>query len=452
MAKKKGRSKKDAKIKAKNVEVKKSGSLEPKAVEVLGATKENKKNKSKTIQIESLNIEPIVPVVNINSRTIKQQKLKAEKLKNAERKLERSIKRNRKRIAKKQNKLPLWAKIVIIVLSLSLVLVISVAIVGYMILSHTTNVFKGNPMDILIGTELAKDENGLTNILVFGTSEDAEGHGGELLTDSIMVTSIDQKNKKSKMFNIPRDLWVNYKIPGGDTMNCVVGTQGKINATYMCALNELQNKDQAARYFVKKISEITGLDLQYYIALDWGAMKTIVDEIGGIDVDVHSDDERGIYDSCQHLSLSRGMNYNLDGKTALKLARARNAGCDTGGDFGLTNSNFDREINQQRIFNAIKAKTLSIGILANPTRVIRLLDSLGNNVKTNIAMVEVRTLLNIATDMKEDVISISTASEFSVGRIGVQSVVVPKNTSSWDESSMFSYGDFQRYLREKLLN
>ena len=153
-------------------------------------------------------------------------------------------------------------------------------------------------------------------------------------------------------------------------MNCVVGTQGKINATYMCALNELQNKDQAARYFVKKISEITGLDLQYYIALDWGAMKTIVDEIGGIDVDVHSDDERGIYDSCQHLSLSRGMNYNLDGKTALKLARARNAGCDTGGDFCLTNSNFDREINQQRIFNAIKAKTLSIGILANPTRVI----------------------------------------------------------------------------------
>lgn len=375
--------------------------------------------------------------------------------------LEKELAKDRKRIkrkskkanAKSETRVPLWTKIVIFVLSLIIVLMIAVAIFGYMLLSHTANVFKGNPMDILIGTELAKDENNLTNVLIFGTSEDAEGHGGELLTDSILVASINQEKRTSKIFSIPRDLWVNYTVPGGDTMNCVVGTQGKINATYMCALNEYKNnKDQASRYFARKISEITGLNLQYYMTLDWSALKTVVDELGGIDVDVYADDENGIHDSCQHLDLPRGMNYGLNGSQALKLARARNAGCDDGGDFGLSRSNFDREINQQRIFNAIKNKAFSVGILSKPTKVIRLIDSLGNNVKTNITMAEVRTLIDVSMNLEGEVQSIPTVDQFGVGRIGVQSVVLPQGASVYNMSSLFNYGDFQRYLRKMLLD
>lgn len=377
--------------------------------------------------------------------------------------LEKQLKKDRKKIKRKskraggkdksETRVPLWTKIVIIVLSLIIVLMISVAIFGYMLLSHTANVFKGNPMDILIGTELARDENNLTNVLIFGTSEDAEGHGGGLLTDSILVASIDQDKKTSKIFSIPRDLWVNYTVPGGDAMNCIVGTQGKINATYMCALNEYKNnKDQASRYFARKISEITGLSLHYYVALDWSALKTVVDELGGIDVDVYADDENGIHDTCQHLDLPQGMNYGLDGDKALKLARARNAGCDNGGDFGLSRSNFDREINQQRIFNAIKNKAFSMGLLTKPTKVIRLIDSLGNNVKTNITMAEVRTLIDVATNLEGEVQSIPTVDQFGVGRIGVQSVVLPRGASVYNMSSLFNYGDFQRYLRKTLLN
>lgn len=43
----------------------------------------------------------------------------------------------------------------------------------------------------------------------------------------------------------------------------------------------------------------------------------------------------------------------------MKLARARNAACKPG-DYGLSRSNFDREINQQRIMNAIKNKVSNI--------------------------------------------------------------------------------------------
>lgn len=393
---------------------------------------------------------------NERADLLKKKASAAAQLKKQLKKDRKKIKRKSKRAGEKdksETRVPLWTKIVIIVLSLIIILMISVAIFGYMLLSHTANVFKGNPMDILIGTELARDENNLTNVLIFGTSEDAEGHGGGLLTDSILVASIDQDKKTSKIFSIPRDLWVNYTVPGGDAMNCVVGTQGKINATYMCALNEYKNnKDQASRYFARKISEITGLSLHYYVALDWSALKTVVDELGGIDVDVYADDENGIHDTCQHLDLPRGMNYGLDGDKALKLARARNAGCDNGGDFGLSRSNFDREINQQRIFNAIKNKAFSMGLLTKPTKVIRLIDSLGNNVKTNITMAEVRTLIDVATNLEGEVQSIPTVDQFGVGRIGVQSVVLPRGASVYNISSLFNYGDFQRYLRKTLLN
>ena len=82
-----------------------------------------------------------------------------------------------------KNKVPLWAKIVMIALSVILVLIITAITLAYMLLSHSTAVFKGNPMDILISSELKKDENGQTNFLIFGTSEDAKGHGGQELTD-----------------------------------------------------------------------------------------------------------------------------------------------------------------------------------------------------------------------------------------------------------------------------
>ena len=83
--------------------------------------------------------------------------------------------KSKKQTTKKsdKNKVPLWAKIVMIALSVILVLIITAITLMYMLLSHSTAVFKGNPMDILISSELKKDENGQTNFLIFGTSEDA---------------------------------------------------------------------------------------------------------------------------------------------------------------------------------------------------------------------------------------------------------------------------------------
>lgn len=356
-----------------------------------------------------------------------------------------------------KNKVPLWAKIVMIALSIILVLIIAAITLVYMLLSHSTAVFKGNPMDILISSELKKDENGQTNFLIFGTSEDAKGHGGQELTDSILVASINQEYKTAKVFSVPRDLWVNYSVAGSEPMSCTVGDRGKINATYLCALEEYKNsmsvsnaKDAASLYFAKKISEVTGLSMHYYVAMDWSAVKMIVDKIGGIDVDVYADDGDGIHDSCQRIDLKKGMYYNMNGDLAMKLARARNAAC-APGDYGLSRSNFDREINQQRIMNAIKNKVSSIGILMNPGQVMSIIDGLGDNLRTNIVMSEVRTLIDFGTKLEGRIQPISTVDQFGTGRIGLSSVVIPAGASTYSEGSLYNYTNFQKYLRSQIV-
>lgn len=416
-----------------------------------------KKETGKIAKAESKKAEAVLEKAEVKSKKAEAIPENAETIsKKAEAELDVKAKKPTTKKSDK-NKVPLWAKIVMIALSVILVLIITAITLMYMLLSHSTAVFKGNPMDILISSELKKDENGQTNFLIFGTSEDAKGHGGQELTDSILVASINQEYKTAKVFSVPRDLWVNYSVAGSEPMSCTVGDRGKINATYLCALEEYKNsmsvsnaKDAASLYFAKKISEVTGLSMHYYVAADWSAVKMIVDKIGGIDVDVYADDEDGIHDSCQNIDLKKGMYYNMNGDLAMKLARARNAACKPG-DYGLSRSNFDREINQQRIMNAIKNKVSSIGILMNPGKVMSIIDGLGDNLRTNIVMSEVRTLIDFGTKLEEGIQPISTIDQFGTGRIGLSSVVIPAGASTYSEGSLYNYTNFQRYLRSQIV-
>ena len=416
-----------------------------------------KKETGKIAKAESKKAEAVLEKAEVKSKKAEAIPENAETIsKKAEAELDVKAKKPTTKKSDK-NKVPLWAKIVMIALSVILVLIITAITLMYMLLSHSTAVFKGNPMDILISSELKKDENGQTNFLIFGTSEDAKGHGGQELTDSILVASINQEYKTAKVFSVPRDLWVNYSVAGSEPMSCTVGDRGKINATYLCALEEYKNsmsvsnaKDAASLYFAKKISEVTGLSMHYYVAADWSAVKMIVDKIGGIDVDVYADDEDGIHDSCQNIDLKKGMYYNMNGDLAMKLARARNAACKPG-DYGLSRSNFDREINQQRIMNAIKNKVSSIGILMNPGKVMSIIDGLGDNLRTNIVMSEVRTLIDFGTKLGGGIQPISTIDQFGTGRIGLSSVVIPAGASTYSEGSLYNYTNFQRYLRSQIV-
>lgn len=327
--------------------------------------------------------------------------------------------------------------------------VLILAITGYFVaktLLAGGRVFNGNVFDLLgEGAKLQQDANGRTNILVFGTSEDDPSHDGANLTDSIMMLSIDQKNKTAAMVSMPRDLWVDY----GEA--CPSGYSGKINVVYMCG-EENGGEAAGAKKLMAKVGEVFGYDIQYYAHVNYSVVRDTVNAVGGITVTIDSSDPRGIMDrnmdwtcnySCYLVKWPNGT-ATLNGDQALALARARGEG--TG--YGLSGGNFDREKYQQRIMVAIRDKALSAGTLANPIAVSGLIDALGNNLRTNFSAAEVKTLTTLAKDIKStDIKSISLVDKdhpvVTTGMYSGQSIVRPI-------AGIDDFSGIQDYIKQKL--
>lgn len=256
-----------------------------------------------------------------------------------------------------------------------------------------------NPLSLLSAFKPAnlKNQNGRINILVAGNSADDAGHDGGTLTDSIMVLSINTHNNTALMLSVPRDLWVH--IPGDG--------HSKINAAYPNGgMNQLQ----------KVIENNLRLTIDYQALVNYTAFKDLVDSVGGITINIKSQDPRGIYDpsldytSRKCCSLAKYSNgpVNLNGKQALNLARARG---DAYGSYGFPQADFDRTTHQRQMLLAIKDKASSSSVISNPFKVSSLVDAVGNNVKTNLQLNEIETLytyMKKIDDTKIDSYNINT--------------------------------------------
>lgn len=347
------------------------------------------------------------------------------------------------------------------ILTILAVLFIIGAYVGIKALIASGNVLQGNVFDLLQARALKMDENGRSNVLVFGTSEDDPGHEAAYLTDSIMVISIDQNKKDAYMMSIPRDLIVDY----GEA--CFAGYQGKINALYGCYSDEGSKDKEAegAAALQKKVGEILGLDVQYYAHVNYTVVRDTVKALGSIDVTIESRDPRGVMDSnfdwkCKggdarasratmvkncppsgHFIDFPNGKVTLDAEHALYLAQARGANAPT---YGLEQSNFDREVNQQKIVKGIREKAVSAGTLTNVGAVTGLIDALGNNLRTDFATAEVRTLMQLGQDIPSD--SIQSVSLVKEGEelVGTGLGGIVPNAGS------FEYGEIQAYVKKNI--
>lgn len=336
---------------------------------------------------------------------------------------------------------------------LALILLIVGGYLAIKFLIATGRVFNGNLFDLLgSGKELKMDQYGRTNILLFGDSEDSVAHqengAGTELTDSIMVVSIDQKTKNAVMFSVPRDLYVKY----GEA--CSSGYEGKINVVYMCG-KDGADEEAGAQKLMEIVGETFGIDMQYYTKVSYNALKDAVNSVGGITVEIDSDNPNGIYDPnfdwqcnfrCDMVKYPNGP-ADLDGEHALALARARDS---TGMGYGLGGGNFEREQYQQKIILAIKNKAVNAGTLANPVAVSGLIDTFGNNIKTNFDTAEVKTLVSLAQEINDQSIKrLSLVKEddpiMTTGNYEGQSIVRPV-------AGMFDYSDVRQYIRSQLTN
>lgn len=229
----------------------------------------------------------------------------------------------------------------------------------------------------LSGTQLIGEEEGRVNIVLLGIPGGGLAVDGPDLTDTVMVASLSTENNNGFLFSLPRDLYV--KIPGyGNT---------KLNAVYKIGNSQAGAGGETVRQVV---GEVLGLDLPYYVRVDFSGFEQLVDELGGITIEV----EKDLYDD-QYPTLDKGYEvldikagtYTMDGAMALKYARSRQS-----------TSDFDRAKRQQKLILAIREKSVELNLLAQPARAIAIADLLQDNFETNFNLGEMKRAIELVKD------------------------------------------------------
>lgn len=210
-----------------------------------------------------------------------------------------------------------------------------------------------------------------------GNDEKAIEEEGGLLTDSIMLVSIDKTTKQSAVVSIPRDLYADMTIKTGKGEK--IRIKGRINEVYERGLA----KSEGIGFSKQLFSKLTGVFIDYTVVIDFNAFKEVVNTLGGIDIKLAKPFEEKSQWGYE-FSLPAGDNH-LDGETALYYVRSR-----------YSTSDFDRARRQQEVMAAIKNKALSLGFLSNPTKITELMSSLKNNIRTDFKIWDIGDFLALA--------------------------------------------------------
>lgn len=207
------------------------------------------------------------------------------------------------------------------------------------------------------------------------------------LTDFIMLGQYNPNTRDIALLSVPRDTHVDNSV------------DGKINSLYMGKYPEK---------VMKKVGEITGIEVQHYVVFNTKILRKIVDEIGGVTVDVpinmnYDDPDQNLY-----IHLKKGTQV-LTGKKAEEFVRFRKSNNGT----GYPNGDIGRIAAQQKFIKAMATEVLSpknISKLGNLFKIVL------EGTKTDITMEIVSKYIDDAVTIKTDRIKIDTLP--GVGKMG----------------------------------
>ena len=209
------------------------------------------------------------------------------------------------------------------------------------------------------------------NLLVTGTDRTSG------LTDVILILSVDRKDQKAAVLQIPRDTYAEYTSGSYKKLN---GAYGALGAEGLCRL----------------LSDSLGITLNDYLMLSPDALVEIVDTLGGVEINLskpmhYSDPEQGLY-----ISLDAGRQI-LSGKKAEQFIRYRSGYAD--GDLGRLDA-------QKQFLCGLLA---SVRKKTDPLTVARLTAALIGKTDTNITPSEGLRLTEALLSMRAEDISLMTA-------------------------------------------
>ena len=272
---------------------------------------------------------------------------------------------------------------------------------GFWLISAGQRVFKdSSPLDFfsvfgsLITSSdkpLTGEEDGEVNILLLGIG--GEGHQGGTLADTIILASIRPAPKKDdpadiSLFSIPRDFLV--ELPGN------LGFR-KINSAY--AYGELQEDGLGAQWTIDAVEDWTGTTIPFYGVIDFAGFSQVVDDLGGIDVEIENSFSDSSYPDNKFgylptISFEQGVE-RMDGERALQFARSRHGTNGEGSDFA-------RIKRQQKILTAIKDRATNLRISTSLGTITKLLDTFSENFETNMQPWELKRLYHLTRNTTQE--------------------------------------------------
>lgn len=230
-----------------------------------------------------------------------------------------------------------------------------------------------------IGSDQLKGQNeGQINVLLIGMRGN-NMPGGGLLADTIMVVAIRPQENKIALISIPRDLYVSDP-----------GTLGKSKINAINSIYEKKGEGQGMEMMKQVVGEVTGLPIHYAIRIDFKGFKELIDAVGGVDIfldNPFSEPNQFEGEEAANFSLPAGKNH-LDGQKGLFFVRARYA-----------SSDFERAKRQQQVLIALKDKMLSLGTLSDFGKVNNILNILGDDVRTDMDISEMKKFFDLANQI-----------------------------------------------------
>ena len=252
---------------------------------------------------------------------------------------------------------------VLVLLCISIAAVSCVGFYGYNTVNRLLSSFNTDePLkdnEYIDDSELYRDSE-QTNILLIGV--DARESDVSSRSDTMMLLTIDNKNGQIKLTSFLRDSYV--KIAGRK--------KEKLNAAYFRG---------GIQGLVDTLELNFKVEIPYYMLVDFEIFTTVVDMLGGIEVEVTEKEsaysKKTPTDRGGYLPLEAGENIHLNGTEALWYSRMR-----------YLDSDFMRTQRQRKVITAIVEKAK----LQKPQELLELAETIIPLIKTNITADEMKKL------------------------------------------------------------
>ena len=238
-------------------------------------------------------------------------------------------------------------------------------------------------------------------VLLMGVDSDEEGiQNGSFNGDSLMVITFNPDTLSTTILSIPRDSYVPIACFSGQRKNKITHAawQGED-----CMIDTIEN--------------FLDITIDYYVKINFTGVVQLVDTLGGVEIDVP-------YNLCEQNSkrqwgsntiyIEKGL-QTLNGEQALAYARNRhpNPGKCSSKWTNYTSNDFIRGEHQQEVVTALLNKFKDVKDLDT---VYKLLDTISNNMVTNMSTDQILSLYNVF----KDIASKSTGLNDMADVLGIQ--------------------------------